>query len=740
MTSQSNGERVSGLDQQAESHHQVRERARASLGLGLAAAGHQGSLRASVRRSGAGWYRLMALSVLVMVDEISGFAFLVLGPEISQTLGIGKSSLAAIMALKLLAITLAMLPMAAYVQHRPRRALVSIVAAFAWSMAAIATGFVTSIWALIGVLLLDGASSGSVRAVHPPLLMDSYPPDARVRAFSWYRGADSLGNILSPLIVASVVIAAGMTWRGVFVAMGVVSLLGAFLSLRLRDPGYGAYDVETAIRKQLRGHTNGQQEDGEVPQLTFFEIVRRILLVESARRILVAFAVIGMLLVPLFTFLFFFLEETWGLGPGQRALFFAVIPIAQLAALSFFGPRAERLFADDPGRFVRMTAWILVASVTTLAAGIYAPVFLAMGALVAIALALFSLLQPSLNVVLLTLVHPQMRPHAAALAGIFLAAVGGFGGLILMGGIDRRFGTAGAIASLAIPGYVAAYLLRRISERVQVDLDHLVDEVIDEEEVRASQAAGERPPLLSCRHINFSYGQLQVLFDVDFTVDEGEMVALLGTNGAGKSTLLKVISGLGYPSGGSVRLRGAEITYLEPDRRVGLGISQVPGGRAVFPPLSVLDNLRVYAYTQARDRQAVDRGIDASFEAFPRLYERRHEVAATLSGGEQQMLALSKALILKPRLLLIDELSLGLAPKIIGELLPMVRQINAEGTAIVLVEQSVNIALSVANHAYFMEKGEIRFDGRTADLMERGDLLRSVFLEGASKGIAGVSR
>ena len=206
---------------------------------------------------------------------------------------------------------------------------------------------------------------------------------------------------------------------------------------------------------------------------------------------------------------------------------------------------------------------------------------------------------------------------------------------------------------------------------------------------------------------------------------------LLGTNGAGKSTLLKVISGIGLPTSGSVRFRGQDITYLDAERRTRLGITQIPGGRAVFGPLTVVENLRSYGYSLGKGRRGLDALIDECFEAFPRLAERRNSLASTLSGGEQQMLGLSKALVMKPRLLVIDELSLGLAPVIIEQLLEMVRRINATGTAVVLVEQSVNIALSLVEHAYFMEKGEMRFDGAAADLLARDDLLRAVFLEGA---------
>jgi ABC-type branched-subunit amino acid transport system ATPase component len=238
------------------------------------------------------------------------------------------------------------------------------------------------------------------------------------------------------------------------------------------------------------------------------------------------------------------------------------------------------------------------------------------------------------------------------------------------------------------------------------------------------------PPLLEVREVDFGYGKLQVLHGVDLTVGEGELVALLGVNGAGKSTLLRAISGLGTPTAGTIRFAGEDITYLDAERRVRLGISQVPGGRAVFGNLTVADNLRSYAYSL--DRKQVDAAMDRALATFPRLEERRNQAAGTLSGGEQQMLALAKASMLRPRLLLIDELSLGLAPIIVGQLLDMVRQINADGTAVVLVEQSVNIALNLAQHAYFMERGAVKFDGRSKDLLARDDLLRAVFLEGAA--------
>ncbi len=724
--------RSDDVDLVEETREKVRADARAALGvLGKADAP---PLREAIKESGTGWYPLLALGLLVMIDELQGYGFSVLGPEVSRALGIGAGGLAAALALKTLAITLATLPMAAYVQNRPRRGLVSIVTAFSWSITTGFTTFVANIWGLLVILVADGASTGSVRAVHVPLLMDSYPPHSRVRALSAYRMADALGNIAAPLLVGLLTAILGFSWRGVFLVMGLTSLAAVFFTLRLRDPGYGKWDtnrVRTVVNERIGQETDGPDE----ASLRFFEIARRLFLIPTIRRVLAGWAVLGMLLVPLFTYLFFFLEDRWGMGPGARGLFWAAMPIFSIAALVWFGPRGEAIFREDPAKLQRLGAVFLGGGVICLALAIFAPVFALMVVLFGMAFALLALLTPTLNVTMLSIVVPRMRPHASALANIFLAGVGGFGGLFLLSGMDRRFGTGGAIVSLALPGIAAAFLLRNAAKTVNADLDRMVDEIVEGEELKALAKGGGHLPALACRKIDFSYGQLQVLFGVDFTVDDGEMVALLGTNGAGKSTLLRVISGLGLPTRGSVRLRGADITYLDAERRIDLGIAQVPGGRAVFGPLSVVENLRVHGYAHGRDRKAVEQGIEKSFDIFPRLAERRNQPAGTLSGGEQQMLALTKAFILQPRLLLIDELSLGLAPKIIAELLDAVRRINTEGTAVVLVEQSVNLSLSLVQHAYFMEKGEIRFDGRAQDLAGRSDLVRSVFLEGASKAM-----
>ena len=238
-------------------------------------------------------------------------------------------------------------------------------------------------------------------------------------------------------------------------------------------------------------------------------------------------------------------------------------------------------------------------------------------------------------------------------------------------------------------------------------------------------------PLLSCRGIDMAYGPVQILFGVDFDVWPDEIVALLGTNGAGKSTLLKGICGLVRPKAGKVTFKDEDITKLSADVTAKRGISLMPGGKGVFPTLTVAENLRMAAWLIRDDHERIEIARDEVLDLFPVLAQRHNQMAGNLSGGEQQMLALGSALMTQPELLMIDELSLGLAPTIVGQLLEVVQEVHSRGTTIVIVEQSINVALNLAKRAVFMEKGEVRFEGPAAELLERPDILRSVFIAGA---------
>ncbi len=725
------------VDAGATDEASVRDTRRAAARVTLGVSGEQKSepIGPVLREHGLTVYPMVALGLLAIVDSFQAFAFTVLTPEISRALGLSLGAIAGARTLAFLATILAPLPVAALAARTSRRALLCIVTGVAWSVVTLFTGFVTSLLGLIVVLVLDGLSTGSVKALHAPILVDSYPPKARVRILSGYTSFDVAGNILAPLLVAGLAGPLNLTWRGVFLMLGAISLATTLFSLRLRDPEPGRFDTE-ALREDAQEAAGtrelAQEQDADDVELGFFEILRRILLIPTVKRIAVGYFTLGILIVPFGTFLSTFLEVKFDLGPGGRGLFFAAISAVSVVALVAFGSRAEAIFRQDPAKLLVFCGYALAGAVSFIAVGALMPLFILMFLMFAAGQSLIAILTPGLTASLLAILDARYRPHAAAVVGMF-AAGGSIVGVIFLSGIDKRFGISGALFALIIPGVLAGLVIRSAGPLIGKDLDRMIDEVLETEDVRASTARGEKLPMLACKGIDFSYGQLQVLFDVDFSVDDGEMVALLGTNGAGKSTLLKVVSGIGLPSTGSVRYRGGDITYLDAERRVPLGITQVPGGRAVFGTMDVVENLRTFGYTLGRDAKRIDASIEECFEAFPRLYERRTSLAANLSGGEQQMVGLSKALILRPQLLLIDELSLGLAPIIVGQLLDMVRRINATGTAVVLVEQSVNIALSLVDHAYFMEKGQMRFDGPAQELLAREDLLRAVFLEGADK-------
>jgi ABC-type branched-subunit amino acid transport system ATPase component/sugar phosphate permease len=720
------------LVEASTSEHEARRLA-ARATLGISGRPQSEPLLPVLRQHGLTLYPLVALGLLSIANIFQGEAFTIMTPEISRSLGLSVGAIGGARTLAFLAQILAPLPMAALSQRRGRRALLCIVTGMAWSFITLTTGFTTSLLALIAVLALDGASTGSVAALHAPLLADSFPPSARVRVLSGYTAITTIGSIGSPLLVSLLAGPLNLTWRGVFLILGLISIACSFVSLGLKDPGPGRFDTEV-IRAQeheaLTGEHVAAVEAADV-QLRFFEIVRRLLLIPTVKRISVGYLCLGVLLIPFGTFLSSFLEQEWGLGPDERGVFFSATAGCSVVALLLFGPQAERLFARDPARILTLSGLALGGAVAFIAAGAIMPTFWLVCLMFTLGQTLVAVLSPALTVGLMSIMDARYRPHAAAVTGMF-AASGSIIGVVFLSGLDVRVGIGGAIFALIVPGVFAGLVVASAGRLINKDLDRMIDEVLESEDIRIVRERGGHLPMLSCTGIDFSYGQLQVLFDVGLTVDDGEMVALLGTNGAGKSTLLKVISGIGLPSRGSVRFRGEDITYLDAERRVPLGITQVPGGRAVFGSMDVIENLRTFGYSVRRDRRRVEESIELCLEAFPRLRERRTSLASTLSGGEQQMLGLSKALILQPRLLLIDELSLGLAPVVVAQLLEMVRRINEGGTAVVLVEQSVNIALSLVDHAYFMEKGEMRFDGRASELLDRTDLLRAVFLEGAT--------
>lgn len=233
--------------------------------------------------------------------------------------------------------------------------------------------------------------------------------------------------------------------------------------------------------------------------------------------------------------------------------------------------------------------------------------------------------------------------------------------------------------------------------------------------------------LLELRNVHTYYGHVHALKGISLTVEEGEIVTLIGANGAGKTTTLRTISGLERPRQGQVIFEGREINHVPAHEIVYLGISQAPEGRKIFSTLTVQENLNMGAYSLGNDKEAIEENRRRVFKLFPRLEERKHQVAGTLSGGEQQMLAIGRALMARPKLLMLDEPSLGLAPMLVKAIFQTIREINEQGVTILLVEQNARAALRLADKGYVLETGRIVLSGSAQELM-RDERVRKAYL------------
>ena len=232
--------------------------------------------------------------------------------------------------------------------------------------------------------------------------------------------------------------------------------------------------------------------------------------------------------------------------------------------------------------------------------------------------------------------------------------------------------------------------------------------------------------MLEVKDLKVYYGMIQAIKGVSFHVDEGEVVALIGANGAGKTTILHTVSGLISPKEGSVTFEGHDIVKIPGHKIVSMGMSHVPEGRRVFSQLTVLQNLKMGAYTR-KDKEEITQTLKTVFEHFPRLEERQNQIAGTLSGGEQQMLAMGRALMAHPKIILMDEPSMGLSPIFVNEIFEIIKQVSKAGTTVLLVEQNAKKALSIADRAYVLETGNIVLEGKASDLLNN-DSIKKAYL------------
>jgi ABC-type branched-subunit amino acid transport system ATPase component/sugar phosphate permease len=680
-------------------------------------------LRDVVRAGGAA--TLVVLGLLNVIDEFDKYLFQVLGPDIQKTFHLSDTGLTMLGGAGAVALFLAAVPLGA-LADRTRRTFLIGVTSLLWAATSALGGLTRTAWQLGATRFATGLGKGN-SPVGQALLADRYPISGRGRIYAIYNLANPVGAAIGPVLVAGVATVAGGVegWRWALVILGLPAVGLALLAFGLPEPERGANE-----RAAL--HLDQVDDTPAVPseKLSLTTAFERLRMIKTFSAQMSAVAALGFGLSGTSAIFGLVMERDFHLGSFGRATIISVGSIGGFIGIALGGRLADRAFREDPARVARLVGLSMVGFGVLFTLGINMPTAWLLG--VCFVAAQITVQAPlAMNSALLaSVVPPRLRGSAFAVLGVYFVLVGGLVGGVVTAVISDAMGARTALTVVVPIAFAGAgYYMYGASRHVKRDLSLLVEELREEEDEAARVRAGtSSDELLQVRNIDFSYGPVQVLFDVDVTVRKGETLALLGTNGAGKSTLLRVISGLALPERGVVRLEGRTITYLPATERVRHGIVQVPGGKAVFRSLTVEENLLVGAHTFMWDAERLADRSHEVLELFPALRPLLGQPAGTLSGGEQQMLAIAKALLLEPRLLLIDELSLGLAPVMVQEMLGAVERLKAQGITIVIVEQSINVALAVADRAVFMEKGRIRYDGPAADLLDRHDLVRAVFL------------
>jgi ABC-type branched-subunit amino acid transport system ATPase component/predicted MFS family arabinose efflux permease len=557
------------------------------------------------------------------------------------------------------------------------------------------------------------------------LIADQYPIDVRTRMFAMENLGRPAGLVIGPFFVGAVAGWAGGVegWRWAMFAVAIPAVVVAVVLLFTREPERGRNEQEAILGKLL--------DTSQDPPVRLSAAAARLRKVKSFRYLILGIGVLGFALVSVPVRLSFLLDETYHFDAYKRGWVLSLTYLPALLVIPFAGRMGDRLFRRDPRNAVRIFGVLVIAYGFFLTIGSQLSAIEPFIVLVAIAnacqLAAFTQVGPTISAV----VPYRMRAQAFALIGFYIFLLGGFFGGLAVAAIADDYGERTALLVVVPPAaLIGGILVMSGSRFMKRDISLVVEELLDEQEEQRRVAANpEDVPVLQVHNLDVSYGPLQVLFDVNVEVKRGEVLALLGTNGAGKSTLLRAVSGLVLPDRGVVRMNGRTITLTDPEIRVAMGMIQVPGGEALFPTQTVRENLNVWSWLIEDPTRRAER-MDIVMSTFPVVRDRLDRRAGSLSGGEQQMLALSKAVMLEPELLLIDELSLGLAPLVVQQLLVVVEGLKAQGLTMVIVEQSVNVALAVADRAVFMERGHVRFEGPAQELLERGDLLRAVFLSG----------
>jgi branched-chain amino acid transport system ATP-binding protein len=668
---------------------------------------------------GAAVTPILILFGLNAVDELDRSGFAILTPTIRDYFHLDNQGILSIVAV-VGAVALGSQTLIGFYADRMSRVKIAALGATVWGLFTLGTGLAPTVVFLVIARSLTGLGRAVNDPTHRSLIADYYEPDVRTNVYGFHGAANAVGLCVGPLLAGGLSELFG--WRAPFLIFWIPTAILVVLALtKLREPVRGAHE------RRAMGANEELANTEEAPP-SFAESWRICNEVRTLKRIFYSLPFLATALIGVGALYSIMYNDVFGQSDFRRGMIGSFAEVGAITGIAIGIPIASRLGRRSPGLILKFLA-VAGALVAVFIVGFaYAPNlpiaiamhFLTTGTLAVLAPGLFSALSMCLP--------PRARGLGFAIGSLYILP--GVLVLAILGSFADSLGVRPAVALLAPVFIIGAFLIASAGAFVDADIAKVRTSSLAQAEVLAARRNGQAK-LLLVKDLDVGYDSVQVLFGVNFEIDEGEIVALLGTNGAGKSTLLKAISGLLPASGGAVIFDGVDMTYAPPQEIAARGVVQVPGGKGVFPTLSVEENLKIAGWLYRKDDEYLRAATEQVLDYFPVLRDRWTQPAGNLSGGEQQMLTLGQAFIAKPKLLMIDELSLGLAPIIVEQLLVIVKAIQASGTTIILVEQSVNVALTVAQTAFFLEKGEIRFKGPTSELLERPDVLRSVFLEGA---------
>ena len=709
---------------------------------------------------GASLFPLGVLVGIQLLDQATQSAFNVLTPNIRDAFHLTNAGILLIVAIAGAAGLACTLPVAV-LADRTNRVRIVLIGALVGAAFSIGVGVSTTV--VVVTIMLIGVYMGQavIFPTHNSLLADYYPVPARPRIYSAHRAGLSVGAIAGVLIGAG--LAAAFSWRAPFLVFAVPIIVVVIIGLRLREPPRGRHE-QLELSEQMLGSDLGEpaalddepakrsalaiagasptpppgahQPDVEIPTEpppSLGEAWRTVWKISALRRIFIALPFLAASIAGFTSLASLQYQQTFHLDVLERAYFIAPIQVFDLIGLIIGAVIATRLAQRDLSLVFRMLAVAaLIASAFAVLFALAPTVPLAFIGNAGIDMSL-SIVGPGVLASLSLAIPARVRAVGFSIGALFVLP--GLLVLPIVGGIGDAVGFRYGLLILVPIFTVGGLIVASAGSLIAGDVRDVWTSMRTRAQMLMDRQAG-RLPLLAVRDLSVAYDGVTVLSELAIEVGEGEIVALVGTNGAGKSTLLRAIGGVVEADHGAIVFDGRDITHLPPDEIARLGVAQVPGGEGIFASLKVEDNLRAAAWQGRRRGERDADMIDEALTAFPTLAARRAERAGNLSGGQQQMLALAMATITRPKLFLIDELSLGLSPIVVEQLLGAIESMRQAGTAILLVEQSMNVAVAVADRVYVMDTGVVRFSGAAEELAAHPELLWSVYLQKASDTIA----